>query len=271
MAKTYADYLKENGATDDEVKILDVPAARKVYEAQVKAAADAAAAAADAAAKVAAYDKWYQEVAEPTATQLKNERDVAKAEADAERARLKSLQEAGLVKMEEKKAADAAAAAATPFDPKAHNLVTSDVLREVAMREGDAIAIAQDIAYEHSQLFPGRPLNFRKLREEALASKKSVEQMWMEKYDVAATREKREAEAKSAYEKKIADEAVAKYRSENENPLTRPGVASTNPFTQRKTGTDGKADVLPWQGNLNERSNDRVNKALQSLQQKNII
>jgi peptidyl-tRNA hydrolase len=268
MAKSYADYLRENGATDEEVKVLDVPSARKAYDSMVKAAADAAADAADKSAKLTAYDKWYNEVAEPTAAQLKAERDIAKADAEAERARLKELQTAGLVKME---AAKETPVVATPaFDPKAHNLVTTDTLRQVANMEGDAIAIMADIQDEHRELF-GTRINARELRKEAVAANKSLEEIWMQKYGVQAAREKKAAESKAAYEKKIADEAIAKYRSENENPLTRPATASSNPFVATKrTGTDG-GNVLPWQGSQSDRSNERVNKALQGLQQKGII
>lgn len=275
---TYAEFLKANGATDDEVKLLDVPAARKAYDIQVKAAADAERAradaeakATDAAAKIAAYDKWYTEVAEPTAADLKAKHDVAVAEAAAERARTKALQEAGLLKLEEKTTAAATSStAADAFDPKKYNLVTGDILRAVADKEGEAIAVMADIAEEHREL-TGTRINARELRKEALAAGKSVEEHWMQKYGIAALREKKAAESKSAYEKKIAEDAVAKYRSEHENPLTRPGAPSSNPWTNtaaKKTGTD---NVIPWQGNLDQRSNDRVNKALQNLQQKNII
>lgn len=269
MAKTYAEYLAENGATAEDIKVLDVPAARKVYEAQLKAAADAAADAADKAAKLQAYDKWYNEVAEPTAAQLKAERDVAKADAEAERARLKELQTAGLIKMEEKKNEPVTPPSAA-FDPKAHNLVTTDTLRQVASMEGDAIAIMADIQDEHRELF-GTRINARELRKEAIAQNKSLEEVWMSKYNVAAKRTEVAAAAQAARDKKIADDAIAKYRSENENPLTRPATASSNPFTSvKKTGTDG-GNVIPWQGNQSERSNERVNRALGNLQQKGLI
>lgn len=273
VSKAYAEYLRENGASEEDIKALDVPAARKAYDALLKSVADAQADAADKAAKVTAYDKWYNEVAEPTASQLKAERDIAKADAAAERARLKDLQEAGLIKLEVAKEA-AKEPVAVPFDPKAHNLVTSDTLRAVANMEGDAIAIMADIQDEHRELF-GTRINARELRKEALAQNKSLEEVWMTKYNVAAKRTEVAAAAQAARDKKIADDAIAKYRSENENPLTRPASASSNPFTTaaaaKKTGTDGSTNVLPWQGNREERANDRVNRALQNLQKSGVI
>ena len=40
---TYAEYLRQNGATDEEIKILDVASARKAYDGMVAAAALSAA------------------------------------------------------------------------------------------------------------------------------------------------------------------------------------------------------------------------------------
>lgn len=268
MSQTYAEYLKANGATDDEIKILDVPAAQRAFAKQQSDLAAAQAAAAAAASKVNTYDEWYK-VNAPIADQMRAERDIAKAEAAAEKARLKALQDAGLIEVDANANAAAAAAeaarlaGATTFDPAKHNLVTSDILRQVADKEGEAIATLADLSWEHSQLFPGKPVNWRELRKEAVASNQNVEQLWMTRYNVQAARDARSAADKAAHEKAIADAAVADYKSKNSqtNPMLHNAVPSSNPFTNRPPSAE---DNLPWLKNDSAKVNDRVNRMLQN-------
>jgi len=268
MSQTYAEYLKANGATDDEIKILDVPAAQRAFAKQQSDLAAAQAAAAAAASKVSTYDEWYK-VNAPIADQMRAERDIAKAEAAAEKARLKALQDAGLIEVDANATAAAAAAeaarlaGAATFDPAKHNLVTSDILRQVADKEGEAIATLADLSWEHSQLFPGKPVNWRELRKEAVASNQNVEQLWMTRYNVQAARDARSAADKAAHEKAIADAAVADYKSKNSqtNPMLHNAVPSSNPFTNRPPSAE---DNLPWLKNDSAKVNDRVNRMLQN-------
>jgi len=284
MAQSYAEYLKSMGASDEDIKILVNPKSETAYNKMVTdlEAATTRAAAAEKAKQD--YDKWYTDELTPSVQKIYTESATLKGEKAKLEAQLKAMQDYGLAQV----AAggdggngagagagngNAAAGAGTltaeqlkaaGFDPAKY--VDRDTLLQVAEKEGDAIAIMADIAEEHRELF-GTRLNARDLRKEAVAQKKSVEQLWMEKYKVPEARAKREAEQKSAYEKKIADDAVAKYKSENSstNPFMGPGAPSKYPLFNKRSGGDGKV-VNPWdkQGDL---SRDRVEKVVQKLAQ----
>lgn len=268
---TYAEYLKQNGATDEDIKVLDNPIARKGFEALQRQAADASAAAKAAtdaqAADRAELEKWYQEQQVPAYQKMQNELVAARANEAKAKAAVMALQKQGLIDVAKDLGYDAAPTAGTPpanpgavgFD--ASKYVTTDAVVALAEQEGDAIALAQDIAFEHRTLFPDKPLNFRQLRAAAKAAHKPVEQYWMDTYQVQPARAAREAAEKSAYEARLikqgADSEREKYISQYGNPDTRPLVPSTSPFTQRPaTGRDKQ----PWETNTDP-SNDRVRRA----------
>lgn len=275
MAQSYADFLLENGATADEVKVLDVPAARKAYDKQQSLVAAAAVERQKATDLIAQNREWATQVETQNQSYLR-ERDTALANDAASSARIKKLTELGLLQVAENlepgsttpRAGESAA-----FDPKLlANYVTSDTLLQVAEREGDAIATAQDIAYEHQQLFGGdaaKRLNFRELRREAVSRKIPVESLWVEKYGVSAARDARAAADRAAHEKKIADDAITRYKSEHPetNPLLGPQTISRTPFTGRVLSAgEGAARTQPWQKSDAERENARVAKVLPSLE-----
>jgi len=135
QAQSYADFLKEQGATEEELKTLDTAPARKAYDklmAQVAAAADTKRKADET---IAANREWAQQVESQNQAYLK-ERDSAQIEAAAARARIAKMGELGLIEIAEKiepgstkpPAADVAA-----FD--ASKYVTNDTLLTVAERE----------------------------------------------------------------------------------------------------------------------------------------
>jgi hypothetical protein len=258
---TYADFLKQQGATEEDIKILDTAVTRKAFDALNKTIADIHAKAQAAETKVGEYQDWYEKVAEPTAQKYMQERDIARANQAASDAQLKSLQESGLLKV--------AAADPQPVeDPKSpvdlSKYVTADTLMQVAEREGDAIAIAQDIAFEHQTLFPGKPLNFRELRKTAVANRRAVEAEWMEKYGVTAAREAKAKAEVAADHKRIADEAVLEYKKSvsTSNPnLVVPGPSSS-PFTGRVPSRVDKDATPPWQKSESDLANQRLAKVL---------
>lgn len=272
---TYAEFLRAQGATDDDIKILDTPLARKGYDAQVKAVADAQA---KITASETAQRKWYDEQVVPISAKLQKERDTAVMNEAAANARLKAAQDAGLIEIAANQDADAAARAAAAakgdtFDPGKYNLVTRDTLLEVAQQEGEAIAIAQDIAAEHSVLFPGQRLSFRDLRKDAVARKVSVEQVWREKYNVDAARTTKTAADTAAYEAKLRkegdDAATARFAAERANPAMGVAVPSRTPFTGRNpaaaTSTDGAKIRQPWDMSDSEREQSRQAPVVQRL------
>jgi hypothetical protein len=130
----------------------------------------------------------------------------------------------------------------------------------VADGEGDAIAQAYDIGAEHASLFPGKPLNMRELRREAITRGVSVEQAWQDKFGVPAAREARATAAQAAHDEAVRKEGYEKAREEFANtygnPGARPPVSSNSPFTPRPTS--GR-DKQPWEAG--DRANDRVRRA----------
>ena len=262
----YAEFLKSEGATDEDVKLLDTPLARKAFDKQ-----QALVAAADAKREsvVKANEVWAQQVEADNQRYLK-ERDSAKIEAAAAAARIAKMGELGLIEVAERMEPGSTKppAATDPAAFDASKYVTNDVLLSVAEREGDAIAIAQDISFEHQQLFGGdaaKRLNFRELRREAIARKIPVESLWMEKYGVQAARDSRSAADRAAHEKKIADEAITRYKSEHpeSNPMLQSPRISSTPFV---TPPSASTERQPWLKSDGEKEHARLNKVLQSLQ-----
>jgi hypothetical protein len=272
---TYAEMLAENGASAEDIKILDTPAARKVYERQVAAATEAKRKSDEI---IAANNAWREQVETQNQTYLR-ERDTALADAAANSARMKKLQELGLLQVAEnlEPGSTQPKAGETPaFDPKLlEKYVTGDTLMAVAEREGDAIAIAQDISFEHQQLFgsdPTKRLNFRELRKEAVSRKVPVESLWMEKYGVAAARDAAVAKATAEREAKIAADAVSKYKSEHSttNPMTTIPTVSSTPFSGRMPSATDKA-AHPWLKSDGEKEMARTNKGIQGLEKAGLL
>jgi hypothetical protein len=276
----YAEFLKSQGATDAEIAVLDTPVARKAYEKMEAATAEAATARAKAEQKYKDNLEWKTQVEAQNQEYLK-ERDSAKVEAAAAAARIAKMAELGLIEVAERmepgstKPKDGETPA---FDPKVlDGYVDRKTLLEVAEHEGDAIATAQDIAYEHSQLFgndPSKRLNFRELRKEAVSRKVSVEALWMERYSVQAAREAAAAKSQAAHEAKIAADAVTKYKSEHPetNPmLATPGISRT-PFTGR-IPSDLTAGTVkqPWQVSDSQRQSQREQKVIAKLAEQGLV
>ena len=260
MAKTYAEYLRENGASEEDIKVLDVPAARKVYEFQAKAAADAAALAAKHKADADAYQQWYETQGLPYATRMEQEAAAAKAELAGERAKNKELQDAGLLKVaaqQDPPKADPAAA----IDPT--KFVPVDKFNELAVRAADSISLVADLQQEHQAL--GLPaVSWRALKNEAAAARQDIEAYWKQKFNVDAKRAEKAAADQAARDKAIADKAIADYRAANpaSNPAMAFGVPSRTPFTGRPPSASDAA--MPWNKSDTERVNDRLSR----LQQK---
>lgn len=266
---TYAEFLKSQGASEEDVKLLDNAVGRRAFDAQQKALTDATAAAAAATKATQDYqasvDRWHNEQILPAYQKM----EADKIKSDAELARAKavilSAQDQGLLRVADDMgykrdpAAPAAAVAPPAFD--ASKYVTQDSIKSLADNAGDGLAVLQDIVMEHTQLYPDRPLSVRTLRREAVAANKTVEQYWMDKYGVTAARDKRDTDAKAAYEKRLREEGAAAARQELAdrygNPDVRPLTASVSPLAPRAAGSG--REKMPWE--TNDLSNDRVRKA----------
>lgn len=260
----YAEFLKSQGASDEDVKLLDTPIARKAFEVQEARATDAAQAAATEKQKAKDFEarsnQWYEQTNQ-TFQDMQRKAMAAEAEKARAVALLKSASDAGLIELAEGMGYNTPAAppppAAGAFD--ASQYFTKDDVVRIAAQEGEAIATAQDIAYQHQRLFPDKPLNFRALRQEAVAARKPVEQVWKEKYQVDAAISARDAADRATYEAKLRAEGAeaerAKFASQYGNPDIRPLTPSHSPFTPKP---ESGRDKQPW--DANDRSNERVSR-----------
>lgn len=276
----YVEYLKANGATDEDVKALadgsNAAAAIRAFDAMQARFTTESEARVRAEQAKSDYDKWYSEQWAPQYAEMQQK--VALAEGNEAKARtvIQALQEQGLADLAKKMGYDPAKPPAAPpsdanaFDPNKY--LTRDQILQIAQQEGEAIAIAQDIAAEHRVLFPDKPLNFRDLRKEAVAAKKPVEQLWMDRFGVVAAREnKAKSERDAEVAKLVADqlkvkeaEMVARFG----NPDLRAPVPSTSPFTTRPNTT---RDKQPWERNENDLQADRVARATQKVLERSAV
>lgn len=205
---------------------------------------------------------WYKDTGLPTVEKALKDAQDARAQAASHEARLKILQEQGLIKLAGGDADPNPNPKPDPaqFDPKAHNLVTLDDVHKFADAEGDAIAMASDLAAEHQSLF-GKPLTgLRELRREALASKRPIYDYVTEKLKFATKRQEISDAALAAREAEIRKDERSKAIAEIANPNARPPADSRFTLLPRPTA-DGKQ---PWD-NFDDRMGARVNKALQHI------
>jgi len=241
----YADFLREQGASEEDIKVLDTPIAQKAFDAQQAAAT---AAINDYKQKA---DDWYEKVATPNLTKAQQEATKAQAEA----ARLRALVVSSTDEALKAVAADMGykldgSAAPKKDDPPAidSRYVTTESILNMADNVGDNLAHMQDAVLEHMQLFPGQRLNVAALRKEAVANRKGFYEYWEQKYKVPDAREAQSKAAREAHEATIRKEerekVTAELASQYGNPNTIPSSPSTNVFVPRPSTGREKA---PWE------------------------
>jgi hypothetical protein len=273
MMATYAEYLKSQGASEEEIKILDTAIARKAYE-RLEASVVANHEEAVKQAKIATdyqanVNEWFDKHDKEFKT-VESSLIAAKANEARAVAALRTAHERGMIDVAKdlgynfdqpnapvKKEEGAPALDASKY-------FTKDDILAIATKESEAIAIMSDIAAEHVYLF-GAPLrSARELRAEAVKRNLPLEQVWMEKFGVAKARTDREAADTKAKEdvlrKQITEQVTAEFASKYANPDTRPLESSRSPFAPRPAVNREKA---PWETNLDGEngSNDRVRRA----------
>jgi hypothetical protein len=265
---TWTEHLRANGASDEEIKILDSPAARKAFD---KLQADVAAATEAGAQRLAAYEEevktWNDEV---TDINKKAQAEAIRANAEAARTRALILnsQDAGLkevaaslgIKRDEMAPPPGSPAVPANFD--ASKYITRDDLASLTDRAGDGLAALQDMVLEHAQLFPDRPLNVREIRKAAVAARQDVYTYWENQYKVGEARTARAKSADDARLEQVRKEEREKVTAEFADRLGNPALGipapSMNPFAPRKDAArEGKQ---PWQDG--DRSALRVQKVL---------
>ena len=271
---TYAEFLKSQGASAEDIKALTEgpsgQAAVRAFDALQAQLERESAARITAETAKQQYDDWFRDEATPEYKRMEQELIVSKANEAKARAAIEAARNQGLADIAKElgydvvseKKADQGNVAAPNFDPNKY--LTREEILQIAEREGDAIALAQDIAAEHRVLFPDKPLNFRELRKQAVAAKKPVEQFWMETYGVAAAREARAKSEEAAniakWKAEGAKEKETELVSKFGNPDTRPLSASRSPFAARP---QAGRDKQPWEAP--DRSDERVRTVAQKL------
>ena len=261
----YSDFLRSQGATDEDVKLLDTPLAQRAFDAQ-SAAAEASVA--DYKAKA---DKWYNEQILPNYSRMEQESIAAKAEVARATALIQQSQDDGLKKVAASmgyKPADPAAPAPTApaFDPAKY--VSVDTLRTLQDNVGEGLAALEDMRWEHTQLFPDKQISVRELRREAVAAGKNIVDYWETKFGVPAARAARAAADKKVYEDRLIEQGrtqgIAEMANQYGNPNMVPASASTNVFAPRPKSNREKQ---PWESGLDGEngSPDRVTRATKSF------
>jgi hypothetical protein len=261
----YGDFLRTQGATEEDIKLLDTPLAQKAFDAQQSAIA---AAAADAQKRVDDYkaeaDAWYNNTILPNYTAMEQRATAAAANEARARALILASQDEGLKKVAAEMGYKPDTTPAPNLNPAAPAIdpakfVTVERLQQLSDGVGEGLAELEDMVIEHNQLFPNQRLNVREIRKEALAAKSRVYDFWEKKYNVPAVREARAKADQEAYDKKLRDEGAASARTELAsqygNPDTRPLTSSAN-FLAPRPGREAKQ---PWE--VGDRSFERVQHA----------
>ncbi len=271
---TYAEYLKANGATEDEVKVLDTAVARRAFDKSQEETVAAREAAAKLEQTMQSYEQrvnqWYQEN-DAKLKQVQNQAITSAAEAARAKAALIEAQRQGMVDVAKDLGYD-------PEPPKTpvpaapdERYLTMDKFNQAGDAFAANLAGLLDAANEHARLFPGTPFNAEQLRREAQASGKTLLPYWEEKYKVRDAREQAAQKQRDAeiakWKQEGAKEAETKLASIYGNPEMRPMVPSKSPFTPRKDDTL-RADNQPWNKSESQLSNDRVTRAAQKLHER---
>lgn len=154
------------------------------------------------------------------------------------------------------------------FDPAKHNLVTRDEIGRFANLEGEAIAMASDLAEEYRMLYPGQSLlsyegqngkrGMRALREEAVAAKQNLDQYIGQKFNFQGKRAEVDAKRKAEAEEAIRKDERAKVAQEYRLPGNGIPTASRHPLIPVRAKEGGQ----PWEKQSSELRERRLSHAL---------
>jgi hypothetical protein len=218
--------------------------------------------------------RWHQETAQPMLDAAFQREQKAREEAATAAARLQTLQDQGLLKQAEQqdKPPDPKPEPSGAFDPKAYKLVTQDDVARFAEAEGQAIAMAADLAAQFQELHgkslysyqsPDGGRGLSALRREAVAARKPLDAYVAEKFNFAAKRAELDAAEKARYEDGIRKDERAKAIAEFANPSARAPQDSRMTLVPR-VDKEGKQ---PWEKPEGSVAQVRVAKAVQHILQ----
>lgn len=251
----WREYLKNEQKMTDE-QITATAAAMggeavmaRAFEAPMKAAEEARAA-------LALNQEWYDNTVVPKLSQVYQDAINANTRAAGLEARLKSAKEYGFladdVDIPGSPKLDANGRPVASGDPNPNpnprntdgQYVSRQDFSTAVESIPDMLANLTEITGQHALLFSAPLVGMKEMIDEARKRKINVKQVWEEKYKVSDKRTELAATAQAAHDKKIAEEAVTKYRSEQSNPHTRSIMPSRSPHF-----TPATEDVRkPWTG-----------------------
>ena len=280
MAKKLEEILKSKGWADADLEaaktLLADPRFRGALEEEYGALESRAA---KAEQDSQGWANWFQETGNPAFLQAQKAEQDARAEAAAANARLKALQDQGLIAVAEAQGEPAVAqpaSASEPFDPKKHNLVTYDDARKLADAEGDFMAQVADLQAEYAELNPGKSIltyttqtqdgrtlkGFRALRYEATQKKHpgGLPGYVAEKFEFDKRRAEIAAKAAADHDEQMRKEGEARIAARYGNPDLRTPVSSSYPMLPKPNREGGAKQ--PWEEEGANLSGQRVQRAL---------
>lgn len=205
------------------------------------------------------WSKWHEDHGKPTLALYEKDRADALAETASLKERLRLAEEAGFAprRTEPTTTTTTTTPTTTPaaFNPKDHNLVTTEELGRLANLEGQAIAMAADLNEEYRRLTGGQSLisyeteidgrqvrGMQALRLEAMQKKQPLDQYVSSKFDFAGKRKVIADKQKADAEEAIRVDERAKLAKQYGDPNVRTPMPSTNPFMPRPD----KENKQPW-------------------------
>jgi hypothetical protein len=273
MGKWY-DHLVATGATAEEAKALDSPAAEKAYLALAAERDTFKKNFEDSETNLKAYEDsvqtWYKD-SSTKLTQAQNDAIAAAAEAARHKAALEAAQKQGLLDV-------AKDLNWTPDPPKKEptsdeKYISREDFGKLMGEAGGTLARMADFKDEFARLFPGQSINVSELLAESKA--KGAPNMFdyaEKKYNLPAVR--------AAAAEKARNDEIAKWKAEGKkeaetelaskmgNPFTRPGMPSQRPIFQARNDDPLRDGKKPWEQVDGKLSEDRVNKAINKFNER---
>lgn len=228
--------------------------------------------------QVTEFETWRTQTAIPKFDEISARESAARQEAARLKEEIKIARDYGYLPPERQgeqpdpqtARASQAAAQAEAFDPAKHNLVTRDEIGRFANLEGEAIAMATDLAEEYRILYPGQSIysyegqngtrGMRALRLEALAAKKNLDQYIYDKFNFQGKRSEADAKRRAEAEDAIRKDERAKVAAEYRIPGNAIPTASRFPFIPAKPKDGGQ----PWEKTPSELRERRLQSAMQT-------
>lgn len=252
-------HLKEQGYTDEEIsnmeKTFGAEKMAKAFEAPMAAAKKAAE---DALAAKTSLEEWetkYQTEILPEISKTYKDAINYRTEAEGLKARLAAAKEYGFLaddtvvnKSDDKNKKVAADTNKVPGSPELDpRYVQASDFTKAVNDIPDMLGRLTKMSNEHFSLFGSPLLDVDELINESKKSggKKSVYDIWDQKYKVADKRKELAEKKQADHDKSIADAAVQKYLSEHGQPFTRPAMPS---IATRFVSASKEDARKPWAG-----------------------